>query len=373
MDMLNDLLSQQFIDEVCQEKPVIEKITQYLEQGANINYQQSNNGYTALMLATDRQDERLVFFLLQNGADPLIQNQQGNVASELVLTTSPIYQLLKNHELLFATHNNDIEKVNAILSEGANIDARDANGNTSFLISAKNNFLGLVEFFLVHGANTSVKNNEGFSALFLAIDPLVRLTLENGMPFSEEEKKEYQQYQTEQLDWGRFERWRQKTLAERQGKPFSLSMLKMYPLDKRPRAIPDKEQLLEIERHYGHPLPEALCEIYKNYNGYRPMLNLFGDEGEERISNFYEFDTDRNRFGTVWWMINNYSSLLGDNTLPFAADSFHGIYFLKWLEGKSQVWFFQSDDRYIDDDGDKFRFVCCSLDEFLEGLYEGQN
>ncbi|MDR3443567.1 MAG: DUF4272 domain-containing protein [Legionella sp.] len=92
------------LDEVSNLQPQIAKIEQCLVDGADINYQAENDGYTALMLAVDNDDEASVLFLLQHGADPLILNHYNEIARDLALNHSPIHKILTNYKTYVRKH-----------------------------------------------------------------------------------------------------------------------------------------------------------------------------------------------------------------------------------------------------------------------------
>ncbi len=130
-------LSELFFEECAREITEIEKIEKLLTTGADINFQSSADGYTALMLAVDKDDELVVAFLLDNGANPYTKNYYGEIASDLALRYSPIYRLIKNYELLFASFLNDIDAVKLAIACGANIQFKGIHGYTALMIAKK--------------------------------------------------------------------------------------------------------------------------------------------------------------------------------------------------------------------------------------------
>lgn len=96
--------SKTLLEEVSNLQPQLTKIKQCLVDGADINYQAENDGYTALMLAVDNDDEASVLFLLQHGADPLIPNHYNEIARDLALTHSPIHEILTNYKTYVRKH-----------------------------------------------------------------------------------------------------------------------------------------------------------------------------------------------------------------------------------------------------------------------------
>lgn len=352
-------------------------IEQCLAEGADINYQDEGDGYTALMLAVDKDDEPLVAYLLQQGANPLIKNHHQEIASALALTHSPIYQLIKNYELLFATLNNDMFTVKAALAAGANINFQGQGGYTPILVAAENNFLELVEFFMVNGADLSLRCNDGRGVYFLSTDTLINRTLDYGKPFTTEQKKKLLEIESED-DENRFEKGRLKTLAARKGRPFALSQLQFNSIEK-PAS---NEEIQELQDYIGHPLPEIYKEICRNFNGGRPKLNYYADSDLATIGFFITVTSRKNTINSVWSEIEHNVASLGfdPDILPIAYDSFNqSFFYLKWVNGKAQVWRFLYGDMAIEfreEDEENYEkhgyvhiFINESLEGFLESLY----
>ncbi|KTD18480.1 ankyrin repeat domain-containing protein [Legionella jordanis] len=370
-------ISKAFLAEINKEHRKPDKIKQYLADGANINYQNENDGYTALMIAVDKDDEPLVTYLLQQGANPLIKNHHQEIASDLALTHSPIYHLLKNHELLFATLQNDIRGVKAALAAGANINFQGPGEYTALMIAAEQDLLEIVELLIISGADISLERSDGWDALCLSKGGLVYKTLEYGKPFTPEQKKKMMEDDDE--DEERFEKGRLRALADRKGQPFALNQLKMHPMDGVFKPAPTASQFAELEQHFGHPLPASLKEILTHYNGCFPLLNYYGDDEYSSISFFYGLDENRDSPANIWWSIDSFSKYLGRETLPFAEDRYGGVYYLKWVKGKAQVWLFQYGDQPFDHEDDNYtmptayNLISESLDALLESLYAVQD
>lgn len=104
--------------------PRARNLKRALVNGAGIDYQSQQNGYTALMCVVSVQHDRIaeyllslganpllknnnnqtvVTFLLDRGANPFIKNYYGETPGDIALRYSPIYLLIKNYELLTAS------------------------------------------------------------------------------------------------------------------------------------------------------------------------------------------------------------------------------------------------------------------------------
>lgn len=133
-----------------------------------------------------------------------------------------------------------------------------------------------------------------------------------------------------------------------------------------------EEQIMDLEKHCGHPLPESYKFLLKNYNGSRPKAKYFDVIDEEdgipleyELGDFYIVDENRNIPSNIWWVIQNYSEYIGPDTLPFADDGINQIYYMKWINNVPQVWFLI----YLDVDEPEIYCVSNSFDELLGALY----
>lgn len=70
--------------------------------------------------------------------------------------------------LIDAVSNIDLISLNVLLSEGANIDTVDQNGNTPLMIAAKIGNPRIVKILLAHNPDLNKKNSAGNTALMIA-------------------------------------------------------------------------------------------------------------------------------------------------------------------------------------------------------------
>ena len=75
----------------------------------------------------------------------------------------------KNEELLQATKQGNLKKLNELLSKGADINAKDGNGNSVLLYAIKHNKVEAVNFLLSKGANLEAKDKSTRTPLMFAI------------------------------------------------------------------------------------------------------------------------------------------------------------------------------------------------------------
>jgi hypothetical protein len=375
----SDQKSKKLLNELSSNSPQLSKIVTLIENGADLNYQSHQNGYTALMYAVELESYPLVECLVQIGANPLLKNHAQKIASDLIETNTLIYNYLKNNELLFATQDNDVTKVKELMAQGADINFQGAGKYNALLIAVEQSNLELVELFLTHGADLSLMRYDGQGVFELVTDTLIYTTLKNGQPLDAERKKKLiarKEINDDEL----YEQARLKTLEARKNHLFNVSELKIS------RVIPpaSEAQIIKLEQHFGHPIPNALKEIFKSYNGGTPKLNKYGDyETHDSIAYFYKLNDDENDVNNVWNIIKNVKDILGPETLPFAEHSYSSIYYLKWEENQAKVYLLMCGSfalEHFDDDEldelDEYKNptiiekTCDSFDDFLENLYE---
>jgi len=131
-----------------------------LDAGANVNsictcrpYIGSPGGWTALMIAAFKGDKAMVDILLQRGADPNLTKDK----TALMIAAAD------------DNVNDDIvSTVRVLLNRGANVNAKDAVGKTVLMIAAEKGIADTVRVLLDEGANVNAKDKTGATALMLA-------------------------------------------------------------------------------------------------------------------------------------------------------------------------------------------------------------
>ncbi len=132
-----------------------------LNKGVNPDYQDLNEGNTALMKADDKD---IVELLLDKGADPDIKNN----ADETVLMNT-IYERSK-----------DIAEL--LLNKGADPNIKDFYGDTALIIASREDNKDIVKLLLLNKDTIiNIKDNDGDTALMKAINKdIVELLLNKG-------------------------------------------------------------------------------------------------------------------------------------------------------------------------------------------------
>jgi ankyrin repeat protein len=162
--------------------PCTSTIRFQLDVGADINYQ-DHHGYSGLMIAVNQRDDHIAEYLLKLGADPLLRNKYGELASDMVSRDSPIYQLLKRTERAAELENFSpreryskmlldymgsfeirAKNIDEYLEFGADINFQDAGGFTVLMLAVDKENERIAEYLLKRGANPLLRNLKGKSA-----------------------------------------------------------------------------------------------------------------------------------------------------------------------------------------------------------------
>ena len=127
------------------------------------------------MIAVDVQNERIVEYLLNQGANPLVRNRFGELASDLASRHTKIFQTLKGFELLSATVEDDLYLVRALIqADPTIIDFRGVGGYTALLIAVEQSNEEIVAFLLENGADFNIINDNGDGVLTLACEESIK-------------------------------------------------------------------------------------------------------------------------------------------------------------------------------------------------------
>ena len=159
----------------------LETIEFLIAHGAHIgeiNKQDDEFGYTALMMAVLHDNTEGAKFLLDHGADIDTQNNGGYTA------------------LMLAAQDGNTEGAKFLLDHGADIDKQDNDGYTALMITVTNNHPKVVELLLDRGAKTDIKRPEvGWTALMLATQvgnaEIARLLLDYGADIDTQDNDGY--------------------------------------------------------------------------------------------------------------------------------------------------------------------------------------
>ncbi|WP_353283576.1 ankyrin repeat domain-containing protein [Wolbachia endosymbiont (group A) of Pogonocherus hispidulus] len=142
-----------------------------LDEGADIESQDKDNK-KPLHLAVDTNRLSVVKLLLDRGASVNAKDENNKAPLDLATEEDMIEVLKKaqlDQELLINARNGNLDKVKDLIIQGANLEAKDINGNTALHNACSNGHLKVVEYLIEKGASLKAKNKDGKTPLDLAI------------------------------------------------------------------------------------------------------------------------------------------------------------------------------------------------------------
>ena len=146
-----------------------------LDRGADIEAKEKY-GYTALMISAINGRLRAVKLLLAGGANLRAKNENGETAlilaerkgqdqvSDFLRSTG----MRMNAELLEAAEQGDVKLASRLLDRGADIEAKDEDGETALIKAARSSKTNVVSLLLVRGADIEAEDKYGYTALIKA-------------------------------------------------------------------------------------------------------------------------------------------------------------------------------------------------------------
>lgn len=152
-----------------------------LDRDADINAQ-NTDGFTALIEAAARGRTDAVKLLLDKGADVNVKNNlQGDTALILAAGAWGQYPLFDEPRNPLELERIYTPVAELLLNKGANVNAKNDNGDTALISAARNGNIAIVKLLLAKGADINIQDNHSFTALTaaaangqLAIDILLR-------------------------------------------------------------------------------------------------------------------------------------------------------------------------------------------------------
>jgi ankyrin repeat protein len=169
-----------------------------LTQGADPNFR-NDGGYTALILASIYGHSEVVKTLLKGGANKDLSYYGWTALDFAKNHNHPVIVTLlnprgapppspanpaKDKELFAAAQSGDPNIVSVLLSNGANVNARDANGLTPLIVASYQGSWPMINELLKKGADVNLRSNIGKTALMVATqnghEPVVKLLIEKG-------------------------------------------------------------------------------------------------------------------------------------------------------------------------------------------------
>nr|WP_253309278.1 ankyrin repeat domain-containing protein [Rickettsia endosymbiont of Ceutorhynchus assimilis] len=148
------------------------KVDDLVSHGASLEVKDSN-GNTLLHYASQNGHLKVVEYLIEKGASLKAKNKDGNTPLDLAVKEN-IKEFLKkaqsglNKELLAVVNGDDLNRVKALVSRGASLEAKDNSDNTPLHNACNNGHVKVVEYLVEEGASLKVKNKDGETPLHVA-------------------------------------------------------------------------------------------------------------------------------------------------------------------------------------------------------------
>ena len=128
----------------------INQLQKYIDDGADVNFQEDDEQNTALHVASTNGHLNIVNALINAGANVNLTNSDNETP------------------LFIAVANDHLDIVNILIRTNANVNIRDVQGETPLSTAALLGELEVVKILLEAGADMNEKNNNGETALDLA-------------------------------------------------------------------------------------------------------------------------------------------------------------------------------------------------------------
>jgi ankyrin repeat protein len=167
-----------------------EIVSYLLSQGANINAR-SVSGQTALHRAISWGHKDVAILLLEKGASPVEKESTGETALSLAVRSIPslVPKMLdigwdpdvanegKVTPLMIASLKHDVDVVNQLLTDGANVNAQNIYGATALHYALSDELsekgMAVLRLLLKNGADIDAQDNKGYT-------PLIKATISSG-------------------------------------------------------------------------------------------------------------------------------------------------------------------------------------------------
>ncbi len=158
------------------------KVKEILASGYNVN-QTGAGGMTPLILSTMLANRDAAILLLENGADPNQQSDEGSSAMSYAARNGDMRTLeavlkhggnvnLRNKKnksipLFDAVYSRSIPIIKLLLDRASKIDSQDNSGDTAMVHAAGTGRYDIVMFLLDAGANPKIENKRGRTLLYI--------------------------------------------------------------------------------------------------------------------------------------------------------------------------------------------------------------
>lgn len=134
----------------------------------DVNHKRTVGGHTALDVALERQHWAAAQYLVEHGATLAASVTGKDGVLRKLLELQPVLQPRKANSLVQVVDMPSAELFRAVLAQGASTSFKDEQGNTLLMLAAKRHHVTAVEALLGAGADVHARNAEGDTALAIA-------------------------------------------------------------------------------------------------------------------------------------------------------------------------------------------------------------
>jgi len=146
-----------------------------IEKGADINASDGRREATPLLIAARSGHADVVELLIAKGADVNVPDNQGLTPLAMAKQGkhTEVVNVLRQHGAVETLHaaiaSGDIDEVKRLISQGADINAKNENGQTPLLLALNSNQMDVAELLVARGADVEAIDDRTGKALLLSV------------------------------------------------------------------------------------------------------------------------------------------------------------------------------------------------------------